>query len=817
MKSNKQHLVWASGLWLALVSASSLWAADYYWNGANANFTNGADWILNGATANAVPGPSDNANFTNQFGNTVTFTANATNANAMINDFTYQSFTIGSFTYLVTNNFTISPAPAGSPAPGQGAVQILSGTLVVTNSTGTGTFFMSANPGILGMEGGSTLTVDRFIANNSANNQISVNSGTLNIMHGSVVSNFSLFYIGLNAPSTVNYFGGTNITLGSGVVQDGRPGHSATLNVVGPGTVLSNSTFTELYAGSKLVVSNGATYYTGGTAVLADGGTTNASIVVTGPSSAWNLAGAGGFSLNFGQFNALAGGNISNTLTIAKGAQFTSSGAVRLDIADGTAGTNTYNTILVTDPGTVMHVGDRFDISANGSSCFGSGNQLIVSNGATVKIDNTSHALNIGYGVGTPNSANSNNSVTITGPGSIVQVAGYVLPGYTSSSNEWIYINNGGTLEANLIQIQSHSAISNVGGVYQFTMASPTDITILDTSTMTLSNGAISFRGVANADVFSDTSASANLIKRITMTGVNTFELNNSSNRSDVAQSYVFNTGLGATNYASLLLTGAGSRWNSANLTIGSGGSLIVTNTTATVAASVTNQGIIQVAQSHITFSSNLVINGRYVSDPSTNTYQGDVTVGASGTLAGGSGDLFDFKKSFLINNASNPTGAFNLASSTVSFSGGGVHTNAVTGVDLGHNATNGYAFGFTAQNFSYGKLTLGSTSDQLQLTSGDAAASNALYVTTLDLSGLLGSYSSVSQMVSSLLFAPANINIYYLYDGLGDGYLSNQVYRLDSAPGGGLGGLLLPAVPEPSTLMLLGLAALLWRRRQQS
>jgi len=62
-----------------------------------------------------------------------------------------------------------------------------------------------------------------------------------------------------------------------------------------------------------------------------------------------------------------------------------------------------------------------------------------------------------------------------------------------------------------------------------------------------------------------------------------------------------------------------------------------------------------------------VTVGGRYISDPSTNTFMSNVTVTASGTLEGGYGDLFDFKKNLIINSTNNL--GFNLRLSTVEFS----------------------------------------------------------------------------------------------------------------------------------------------------
>jgi hypothetical protein len=90
--------------------------------------------------------------------------------------------------------------------------------------------------------------------------------------------------------------------------------------------------------------------------------------------------------------------------------------------------------------------------------------------------------------------------------------------------------------------------------------------------------------------------------------------------------------------------------------------------------------------------------------------------------------------------------------------------------------------------------------------TSGDGSVSNALYVNWLDL--------GTTNLVANL-HAPSSINIYYFTGNPNNAYLNNAVYQLTDCDGVTLGGLLMPAVPEPSVAMLLALAAcaMLWRR----
>jgi hypothetical protein len=281
--------------------------------------------------------------------------------------------------------------------------------------------------------------------------------------------------------------------------------------------------------------------------------------------------------------------------------------------------------------------------------------------------------------------------------------------------------------------------------------------------------------------------------------GNNTLRLNNSTNTSVTSYNFdsIATTG-NPTNYQGLALVNAGSRWQSATLTIGSGGTMLASNTTATVAAAFASTGSVTVVNSTITFSSNAVVSGAYVSDPSTNIFNADLTITATGYIAGSVGDLFDFKKSFIINSTN--SNLFNLALSTVSFSGANAfHTNAVAGSDYGPGQAPG------DKPFSYYDLVLSNTTDQIYFTSGAApvTSSNALYTWLVDLPNHDTNY--VANLHSPF-------NIYYVTSNAApqNAYLMDKTYPLAG------GGFLLVAVPEPSALLLvlLGALPLLYRRR---
>jgi len=233
-------------------------------------------------------------------------------------------------------------------------------------------------------------------------------------------------------------------------------------------------------------------------------------------------------------------------------------------------------------------------------------------------------------------------------------------------------------------------------------------------------------------------------------------------------------------------------------LQINSGARLHVTNASAARLVSViNNDGTILVQNSTVAYDRPVTISGRYISDPSTNTFGSNVTVTVSGTLEGGAGDLFDFRKSLFIQ-STNRLG-FNLASSDVLFSGGGNHTNSITGSDFGTNAF------YAAANFGYGRLAITNTADHIFFTSGDLSSSHGLYAQFVD---LLGSSNNVAN-----LHAPTGINVYYMLSEHDprNAYLFDQTYTLNG------GGLLLPAVPEPSVIATVLVTALVWRRKRRT
>lgn len=528
----------------------------------------------------------------------------------------------------------------------------------------------------------SLLSVCALHAEN--NSSYVFNAVTTNIVDNGFVANvFVVGHTGTNNSMHVTN-GAVVSATGSSGLWIGNQGSASNnfMTVSDPGTMLS--IVGSFYVGvsgprTRLVVSNGA-YVLNTSFTRFGGGSAHNDVVVTGPGTV---------------FTNTSGYRIGDT-AIARS-----------------------NTVILSD-GAQM-VGPSMTVGISGSD-----NQLFVTNGGKL-------ILSSGFAVGS--NFVTNNVAQITGPGSLVSVSTVTVGSnamFSYAVNSRLLISDGGTLETGTIRMgyDGKGTITNIGGIFQFTTANP-GIVNPTPGSLVLSNGTISFRGIANAPVV----VSGTSLTNITYQGNNTFRLVGGNNLyvSEYTFDSIANTS-NPTNYQRLSLT-----------------------------------------------------NGAL--------FRGDhVTIGSGGAVDGTTGDEIRITRNFIIHTTNESV--FDLSGSTVTFTGPASHTNAITGVDRGTNV-------FVA-DFSYGKLRLGTASDNIYFTSGDGATSNALYVHTLD---LLGSTSNVAR-----LHAPTSINIYYLLSehNAANAYLMDKSYQLDG------GGWLLPVVPEPSAMTLCVLLAggLLARKR---
>jgi hypothetical protein len=235
-----------------------------------------------------------------------------------------------------------------------------------------------------------------------------------------------------------------------------------------------------------------------------------------------------------------------------------------------------------------------------------------------------------------------------------------------------------------------------------------------------------------------------------------------------------------------------------------SGGTLAVSaplNASA-VGASNASDGTVHIINTTATWG-NFTNNGAYISDPSTQTFN-TLTVGSTGYLTGGTGDVFQIKGNFTNNSTQNTL--WNTAAAELDFIAGtsNAHTFALAGADMGNSPTGG------ADNFAWGALKL-DPSQTLALSDGNLTPGAALYVLGL-ISGLDINGSTVNDITGN------GFNIYY--DASLNPDLLGLTYSLGS--GGFLEPLSAAAVPIPPSALLLGtgllgLVGLGWRRRKFS
>jgi hypothetical protein len=190
----------------------------------------------------------------------------------------------------------------------------------------------------------------------------------------------------------------------------------------------------------------------------------------------------------------------------------------------------------------------------------------------------------------------TNNLVRITGPGSLWQIppggnlnVGNNLGGALGSGT--VLLDDSGMVEVNTLYVGSNlvngaqSALTNSGGILQFTTASPA-LTIRAGGRCVVTNGTVSFRAIVNADVFCNQAGKPldSAAKVIWEGATNAFRLNAATNVAN--QHYTFTSTLGATNFARLDLFN-GSKFNG-NVMIGSGGTLAAAGSASSITGALT-------------------------------------------------------------------------------------------------------------------------------------------------------------------------------------------------------------------------------------
>jgi len=378
------HLFWVVFAAGVCLSSLSVFAADITWTDGSSTYETNSNW-----SSATVPTINDRAIFDDSAtasGYTVTLGVSESLADALFSATTKSViWKVGNAnTWTITNSFVFDGGASGT-ATGD----LASGTITVTNTSGSGLFAVgnsvTGGRGIYKMElatSGATppsVIADQFIM--TANSDFFFRGGTLTTLGGSTINRGAQtgFCIGTNSTSTAgraywNMLGGTN---------------SITYN------------------------SGGATYlgYLSGTF----GG-----VLVSGSNTLWSV---GGGSLTIGNTG-------QGALTISNGAHVTSAEV----FVSRNATSSTNNVVMVTD------AGSRWDISGNGENSFGyqgSTNQTYVLGGAAVVLSGTGTAT-LGNG-----SLSSVNQLTVSGTNSLFQASGGLFVGVHGSGNTLIATNAG--------------------------------------------------------------------------------------------------------------------------------------------------------------------------------------------------------------------------------------------------------------------------------------------------------------------------------------------------------------------------------------
>jgi len=383
-------------------------------------------------------------------------------------------------------------------------------------------------------------------------------------------------------------------------------------------------------AGSSLIVSNGGKLVRsiGGTTVGGSAGADRNAIIVTGPGSVFSNQLAGSIAALFiGNLGAA-----SNRLVISQGGLVYNDG--RLIIGNsGTAGVG--NSVTVTGAGSVLtNTGEIIvgNFAVKQSS-------LTVSNGGRVFASTAFVGGNVGNNSDT-------NTITVTGAGSALTLStglsvANLFSGNIGKGNR-VQILDGGLLEANSMTIFTGSTgntISNVGGIFQFSQAAPT-ISPNGFGNIAVTDGTVAFRAITDANVWGNWGGTrGDTLTNISFAGANTFRLNAATNRSTavggVDQTYIFDTGLGATNYTRLELINGQTAYRNGDVTIGSGGTFLASNTLATITGTMTNIGAADIVNATVNFQSALQVAGTLTLRNGFVTGTASKTVGSTGLLRG--------------------------------------------------------------------------------------------------------------------------------------------------------------------------------------
>jgi hypothetical protein len=301
------------------------------------------------------------------------------------------------------------------------------------------------------------------------------------------------------------------------------------------------------------------------------------------------------------------------------------------------------------------------------------------------------------------------------------------------------------------------------------------------TATGTLTNaGTLNNNGTLNNLGTLISSGTLNIIAAGTLNNLGTLTAANIVNNDQFNYSAgILNTNLDNNATGTTTLSGPGTRTINGN--VNTWGLFIVTETTAVYTGTFNNYG-------------------SYISDPSTQEFLGDLTVGPNGFIIAGDGDIFKLFDNFINNSTENNSWKTDMSDLIFTTGLDNIHDFWLAGADFGSGG------GGFLNNFAWGLMDI--SGNVLNLLDGNSTPGAALYVHEL-----LG--AEISGNTITNIFGHG-FNIYYNPSDPLNNYLLAGTFML--ADGGTLG----PTgggqpVPEPATVLLLGSGLIcLWGFRKK-
>ena len=601
----------------------SIHAADSYWTNLSGGiFGNSGNWDP------GVPAAADNAIFTNNASYTVTWAANAANANALFNaPGGTVSQDISGSSWLISGSYVV-----GQNLGANSTVDHTTGTLLVTNAAGTGSMIVGqAGNGTYTLSGG-TVIADRLVATNAsvlnlgygsltANRGVNIDTGGLALKAGTV-SGQTLNFTVSGGNSLIKVGGGNNgFNIGAGF-----PGGVGNFTLTGSATILTNDGAVQvgqsINPGNSILVAGGArmVVFNGDINMGVNSG--NNSVQVSGQNSSLESQ----LAFRIGQ-----NGNSGNTLTIDSGGRFI---ATNFNVNVGSASPG--NVMVVTGSNSLASI-IGMTVGGGGNAA---GNTLYVLNGAQADFGGN------GFIIGNT-ASDTGNSLVVDGAGSVLTNNGLLYLGNAGGSGQ-IVVTNGGRLVVNsLMNIGNQAAATNNevtvtgadsllkvngggGGFFYVGNAG-------SNSALHVRNGGTVVFNMGAGDVFTIGNTASSINNTLTVSGATLIATNSAAtgplevrrgNMTMNAGSVVTVDNLIVNNGAASVFTFNGGALNTKATTVNNGSTFVVGDGTST--ASLNFVGGTHAFADGLTISSNATLKG-------TGSTTSAVTVNDGGHLAPGS------------------------------------------------------------------------------------------------------------------------------------------------------------------------------------